>query len=110
MDKNIEAKNEKPNNVIIESYKYSYNERRYSLPWVCLMTRDGKYDFSVRIGCYSGNDGEAGDLVVFRPIVGRVYAYGQKDYYGKSEIKYAKWDGKNFVPCNKLGKEKQLAI
>ena len=40
-----------------------YNERRYSLPWVCRMTTTGGYDFSERIGAYSVNDGEPGDLI-----------------------------------------------
>ena len=31
-------------NAVIESY-YTYNARRYSTPWVCLMTETGKFDF-----------------------------------------------------------------
>lgn len=43
--------------------------------------------------------------MVFRPVEGQVYGYGQKDYRGKNtRIYYAKWDGEAFVHCNKLGK------
>lgn len=82
----------------------SYNKRRYSLPWVCQMTPDGKHDFKSRVGTFSDRDGNEGDLVVFDPIPGMVYGYGQKDYRGGNTIiRYAKWDGERFVPCNKLG-------
>lgn len=94
------------NNAVINHY-YSYNERRYSTPWVCEMTADGKYNFEKRIGTYTGNGrkGEEGDLVVFEPVVGQVYGYGQKDYRGnKTEIGHAKWDGEKFVECDKLGR------
>lgn len=83
---------------------YSYSKHRYSLPWVCQMTADGKYDFKSRVGTFSNNAGEEGDLVVFDPIPDTVYGYGQRDYYGRNTmIQYAKWDGERFVPCNKLG-------
>lgn len=95
-------------NAVINSY-YSYNERRYSTPWVCAMTADGKFDFATKIGTYTGNGrkGEEGDLVVFEPVVGQVYGYGQKDYRGgNTEISFAKWDGEKFVECDKLGRVK----
>ena len=41
----------------------SYNKRRYSLPWVCQMTPDGKHDFKSRVGTFSDKDGNEGDLV-----------------------------------------------
>lgn len=68
-------------NVIIASYS-SFNQRRYGTPWVCTMTPAGKYDFSQRVGTYTGDgdQGEAGDLVVTEPVEGQVYGYGQKDY------------------------------
>lgn len=82
----------------------SYNKRRYSLPWVCQMTPDGKYDFKSCVGTFSDRDGNEGDLVVFDPIPGVVYGYGQKDHRGRNTIiRYAKWDDERFVPCNKLG-------
>lgn len=96
-------------NAIIASFG-SYNHRRYSAPWVCKMTPDGRFDFSVRVGCYTGNSyqGEEGDLVVSDPVVGQVYGYGQKDYRGgNTERKFAKWDGENFVPCDKIGRIKK---
>ena len=92
-------------NAVINHY-YSYNERRYSTPWVCEMTADGKYNFEKRIGIYTGNGrkGEEGDLVIFDPVVGQVYGYGQKDYRGgNTEISFAKWNGEEFVACDKLG-------
>lgn len=90
-------------NVVIEHF-YSYNFRRYSKPWVCEMTPNGRYDFSKYIGCYTVNDGDEGDLVVFNPIVGQVYGWGQKDYRGNNTKKnFCKWDGTQFVACDKLG-------
>lgn len=94
-------------NAIIGKYE-SYNRRRYSRPWVCIMTEEGRHDFSQRVGVYTGDQpGDEGDLVVFDPAVGKVYGYGQKDYRGKNtERKFARWDGEKFVPCDKLGREK----
>lgn len=84
-----------------------YNFRRYSGPWVCIMTPTGQHDFSKRVGMYTGNakQGEAGALVVFDPVVGQVYGYGQKDYRGNNTLSAcARWDGTKFVPCDKLGR------
>lgn len=102
-----EAKEEKEivaENVIVEHY-YSYNARRYSLPWVCVMKENGTYDFSKRIGCFTAKTGEEGDLIVFHPVVDQVYGYGQKDYRGGNTVKaFIKWNGKQFVACDKLGR------
>lgn len=93
-------------NVVVEHFG-SYNTRRYSMPWVCKITDDGRYDFSERIGCYTAEHGEDGDLVIFQPVAGQVYGYGQKDYRGNSTVKKTvKWNGSAFVECDKLGKEK----
>lgn len=93
-------------NVVIEHFE-SYNARRYSIPWVCKMTADGRYDFSERIGCYTAEHGEDGDLVIFQPVAGQMYGYGQKDYRGNNTIKkIVKWTGSAFAECNKFGKEK----
>ena len=99
-----EAKNmaEKIENAVIDTFA-SYNTRRYSLPWVCKMDEHGKYNFNEKIGTYSATHGEEGELVVFHPEIGQVYGYGQKDYRGKSYIRFAKWDGTKFVDCDKLG-------
>lgn len=35
-------------NITIATY-YDYNSNRYSTPWVCLMTKDGQYDFKTRM-------------------------------------------------------------
>ncbi len=94
-------------NVIVKHFD-SYNERRYSVPWVCEMKPDGTYDFSKKIGIYSGNAGAEGDLVVYLPVVGQVYGYGQKDYRGNHTIKSCcKWTGNEFVTCDKLGNIKE---
>lgn len=90
--------------IAIKHY-WSYNPRRYSRPWVCKMTEEGKFDFSAKVGTYSANHGEEGDLVIYEPVVGQVYGYGQKDYRGgkNTVIHCVKWDGEQFVPCDKLG-------
>lgn len=98
---------ENAKNVTIAEF-CSYNARRYSMPWVCSMTDDGRYDFNKRIGTYTGGKGEEGRLVVFSPEIGAVYGYGQKDYRGSgTEIRYKKWVGDQFVQCDKLGNAKQ---
>ena len=72
------------------------------------MKPDGTYDFSKKIGIYSGNAGAEGDLVVYLPVVGQVYGYGQKDYRGNHTIKSCcKWTGNEFVTCDKLGNIKE---
>lgn len=96
-------------NATIASFG-SFNQRRYGTPWVCAMAPAGKYDFSQRVGTYTGDgdQGEAGDLVVTDPVVGQVYGYGQKDYRGNGTVKkFAKWDGEKFVPCDKIGNVKE---
>lgn len=101
-----EAKNvcEEIKNVVIETFA-SYNVRRYSLPWVCLVDEKGRYDFSEKIGAYSANHGEEGELVVFSPVVGQVYGFGQKDYRGGNTLKKtAKWTGSEFVSCDRFGR------
>lgn len=93
-------------NAIIASYT-SFNSRRYSSPWVCTVDDTGKYNFKASVGTYTGNGrtGDAGDLVVFEPVDGQVYGYGQKDYRGNNtEIKFAKWENESFVECDKLGR------
>lgn len=102
----MEAKEEveKVKNAVIKHYD-SYNFRRYSTPWVCAMTEDGKYDFSIPVGTYSAEKGKAGDLVVFEPVKDQVYGYGQKDYRGgNTEKSFVKWNGMEFVECDKLGR------
>lgn len=95
---------EEAKNVVIMHFE-SYNARRYSTPWVCKIV-DGKHDFSEEVGMYSGCSGDAGDLVVFQPVVGQVYGYGQKDYRRNGTLnKIVKWTGLEFVECDKFGKE-----
>ncbi len=93
-------------NAVISHYG-SYNERRYSQPWVCLMNEKGAYDFSKKIGVYTGGKGEEGDLVVFEPVEGQVYGWGQRDYRGnRTEKNFCKWTGSEFAECDKLGNER----
>ena len=92
-------------NVVIAHFE-RYNWRRYSTPWVCTMTEEGKYNFSKEVGGYTGEKGEEGDLYVFSPAVGQVYGWGQKDYRGnRTEKNFCKWNGSEFVKCDKLGRE-----
>lgn len=67
--------------LVIKSYS-SFNFRRYGNPWVAKVGSNGKIDFSVKVGGYTGayNKGEAGELYINEPVEGAVYAYGQKDY------------------------------
>lgn len=95
-------------NAIIASFE-SYNQHRYGTPWVCSMSEDGKHNFEVKVGTYTGDshNGESGDLVVFEPVEGMVYAYGQKDYRSNKSLReFALWDGTKFVSCDKLGRIK----
>ena len=95
-------------NVLLHKFT-AFNERRYGTPWVCKLDERGNYNFSEKVGIYTGNGrrGEAGDLVVFDPDVKQVYAYGQKDYRGGNTVlSYAVWDGTQFHACDKLGKRK----
>ena len=96
-------------NVVLATFG-DYNERRFSAPWCCTMTFDGKFDFTSRPAVYTGDvrHGTGGDLVVTTPKVGTVYAYGQKDNRStKSRTLFSKWDGIQFVPCDRLGREKE---
>lgn len=78
----------------IKSYP-SFNQRRYSDPWVAIVNpQTAKPDFSRKVGGYTGryNSGEAGDLYVVQPVEGAVYMYGQKDYRGNNtERKYVQY-------------------
>lgn len=96
-------------NVVLATFG-DYNERRFSAPWCCTMTVEGKFDFTSRPAVYTGDvrHGTGGDLVVTTPKVGTVYAYGQKDNRStKSRTLFSKWDGIQFVPCDRLGREKE---
>ena len=82
--------------VTVSKYD-SFNQRRYSNPWVAIVSKTtGKIDFSTRCGGYTGGygKGDAGELYVIDPQVGAVYAYGQKDYRGNNGgYQYAKYIG-----------------
>ena len=52
----------------------SYNHRRYSIPWIALVDpRTAKPDFSQKVGGYTGDAGEEGDLFLFEPIENAVH-------------------------------------
>lgn len=101
----MEAKNmvEEIKNVVIKHF-CSFNARRYSSPWVCVMTNDGTYDFSKKVGKYTGEFGDEGDLLIFAPVIGQVYAWGQKDRRGSyTEKNFCIWTGKELAACDKFG-------
>lgn len=82
----------------------SFNQRRYGNPWVAAVGMDGKIDFSVRVGGYTGayGRGEAGQLYITNPIEGKVYAYGQKDYRGNNGgYQYVKYTNGEFIDVPK---------
>lgn len=70
---------------VIKTYD-EFNPRRYSVPWVAIVNAEGKIDFSVRIGGYTGDSrkGEAGQLYITDPKENTIYAFGQKDYRGNN--------------------------
>lgn len=89
---------------VIATYE-NFNANRYGNPWVGFINPcTGKVDFSKKVGKYTGtyNKGEAGELYVFEPVEGAVYAYGQKDYRGKnSTCNYIKYVNGEFIPVDK---------
>ena len=83
----------------------NYNENRDGRPWVCKIV-DGKYNFKEYVGEYTAEDGYEGNLVVFEPVVDQVYGFGRKDHKGGNTMKeIVKWNGFEFVKCNKYGFE-----
>lgn len=69
---------------VIKSYS-SFNQRRYSNPWVAIVDPvTGRPDFENKVGGYTGawGKGEEGDLYIEDPQEGVVYTYGQKDHRG----------------------------
>ena len=71
--------------LTVEKYN-SFNQRRYSNPWIAKVGKDGKINFAVKVGGYTGRygAGEEGELYITDPEEGAVYAYGQKDYRGNN--------------------------
>lgn len=88
---------------VIEKYE-DFNPRRYGNPWVAIVGKDGKIDFSQKVGGYTGayGKGEAGELYISDPVEGAVYAYGQKDYRGRnSGYTYIQYVNGDFVHVEK---------
>ena len=89
---------------VIATYE-SFNPNRYGNPWVGMVNPiTGKVDFSKKVGKYTGayNKGDAGELYVYEPVEGAVYAYGQKDYRGNnSACKYVRYVNGEFAAVEK---------
>lgn len=85
-----------------------YNPRRYSKPWVGTCDDTGRISFDF-VGRFTGNSDDGGDIVIFNPVEGQVYAYGQKDYRKPryTLISFKKWTGETFVKCDRLGRDKE---
>ena len=83
----------------IKTYE-SFNQRRYSNPWVAeTIPGTTKPDFSRKVGGYTGayGKGESGVLYVSDPVEGRLYTYRQKDYRGgKTDRGYARYENGEF--------------
>lgn len=82
----------------------SFNKRRYSNPWIAMVGKDARLDFSKKCGGYTGgyNKGEAGELYVTDPVEGQVYGYGQKDYRGSGSFTaYVQYRDGEFVEVEK---------
>lgn len=82
----------------------SFNQRRYGNPWVAIVGKDAKIDFSRNVGGYTGSygKGEEGELYITDPIEGEVYAYGQKDYRGNNGgYEYIQYIDGEFVEIKK---------
>ena len=97
---------------VIKDY-CSFNQRRYSNPWVAIVSKDGKLDFSKRVGGYTGayGKGEAGELYITIPVEGAVYAYGQKDYRGNNGgYEYIQFINGKFVTIEKTQLVEALAM
>jgi len=71
--------------LVVKNYD-CFNQRRYSNPWISKTDSNGKIDFTVKVGGYTGGyaKGEAGQLYITNPTEGMVYAYGQKDNRGNN--------------------------
>ena len=86
-------------NQTIRTYE-SFNARRFSNPWIAQVDENGKINFSSKVGAYTGrySAGSAGDLFVYEPVEGRVYAFGQKDTRGnRGGVEYAIYKDGQFM-------------
>ena len=89
-----------------------FNSRRYSDPWVALVGKNGRLDFSQKIGGYTGGyrTGEAGELYITNPQENQIYAYGQKDYRGNNGgYQYVQYKNGEFVEVKKDELTEKLA-
>lgn len=75
-------------NKLIRAYKHfnSYNEKRYSKPWIALIIEwdTGKKPV-MQFGEYVGEHGYEGEVEILASI-GSVVRYGRKDYRGNNTI------------------------
>ena len=87
----------------IKKYE-EFNARRYGNPWVAIVGKNGKIDFSQKIGGYTGayGKGESGELYISDPVEGAVYAYGQKDHRGSNGgYRYVQYSNGEFTEIEK---------
>jgi hypothetical protein len=101
--------------TIIRSYG-AYSPKQHGTPWVAEVDILGNIIFGgesqKKVGKYSGGyaTGNKGDLIIYNPKDGKVYAYGRKNYT-RTEKPQAKSKDVYFViylngvfkPCDKLG-------
>ncbi|MEL7608126.1 MAG: hypothetical protein AAGU74_01310 [Bacillota bacterium] len=81
----------------------SYNQRRYSSPWVARII-DGKYDFKAANSSFTGDTrtGAGGELLLINPVTDGIYAYGQKDHRGNGTyVIFTRFDGEGFATIEK---------
>ncbi len=74
----------------------SYNSRRYGRPWIAIIGKDGKPNFNIKVGGYTGEygTGQAGYLYLRDDAESGYYMFGQKDYRGgNTEKAYIIFDG-----------------
>ncbi|WP_418972668.1 hypothetical protein [Allofournierella sp.] len=88
------------NMITVKTYG-SFNPRRYGNPWIARVDETGRINFKSAVGSYTGRygAGEAGDLYLYAPVEGQIYAYGQKDYRGSNTAKeYVQYIDGKLVP------------
>jgi len=57
----------------------SYNDRRYSKPWIAKIELEGN-ELKFRFGAWIGDRGSEGVLILDNMEIGDYYARGQKDF------------------------------
>lgn len=90
--------------IVVKHYD-SYNQRRYSSPWIAKVNAKGCPDFTNPVGEYTGDYkiGEMGDLVIYQPEEEAFYMYGQKDYRNPkyTEKRYVHYINGKLIPVTR---------